>query len=1099
MTAWLGIALRRAAHDAALVLAAALVVLASAGVLVAAAIYPDAIVRAGIARTLAADDAAASGISVAIDVRQADVTTFDGTVRELVAGALGPAAGGIAFSGMSESYGLPTGDPQSAPTTRFAFGDGLDTHARLVRGRWAVDTGAVLTPELEATVSEPAAVALGVDAGSALVVTSRFDPGRRFTVRIVGIFAIDDPADAFWGANDLLLTGSEQRGPFTTVGPIYVGPNALLGRTIVTWASLLWRAAPAFDRLAPADLGWVSGNVSALGDRLAGRLGRGQAIVVTTGLPRLLAGVSDGLTQADSGATLVTGQIVVIAMYALILVAALVVGQRRATTSLLRARGASSRHLIGLALIEAGIVAVPAAALGLPLGLGLAVFLANSGPSLASASATLVPAIVQLSEPVVGLAALAAIVATIGLTVPTAFAVGPLARVHRSPGRQRAAALLQRSRIDLALVGLGAFGLWRLRESADATQRTATPLAVAGPAIGLLAGAILLLRIVPVVGRAIERAFVTGGSVGAALSVRSVARRSTAYGRPALLFAMSAAIGLFAIGYGRTWEGSQRDQAAQAVGADIRGQAGPTPHVTDQAAAAAYSGIPGVTRVTPVVHEDFATGPALQHGLLVAIEPQGMGAVAAFRPDLATRPFADLMASLVAGRPDPPVVDLAAGTRRVRVRVDLSLAAVGSAAHLPTGWAGLSVTLVLRDGGGVLHRVASSPGPGSPDDAFVVPVDSATAVAGRSPGAILAIELGLALPGGQMLSGSVGIRSLETSATTGNDDWTAADSAIPFTSWTLIRSAFGVRPTALPSGPATVPGDLIEGTIATDAALSGPGTVTIVARPAALANLADAPLAGLVDPALLAATGASNGDVVLVRHASSVIRRIRVSDTVTAFPSLASPGFAIVDLGSLQLAQYAADGTFATPDEWWLSVTPGTERSVVAALSVGQAALQGVRSRAAETASRTNDPIALAVSGMLVLAALAAGAFAAIGFAAAAWASTHSRLGEFAVARALGLSRGQVLGWLVLEQAFPALIGVIWGIVLGLALEWLVLPAVTLGPGGAPAVPPALVSAPLDLIAAYLVGAAVLIGGAAAVLSRVVQRAGMINPLRGES
>ena len=47
------------------------------GVLVAAAIYPDAVVRAGIARTLAAVDPSASGISVTIDVRQPDAATFD--------------------------------------------------------------------------------------------------------------------------------------------------------------------------------------------------------------------------------------------------------------------------------------------------------------------------------------------------------------------------------------------------------------------------------------------------------------------------------------------------------------------------------------------------------------------------------------------------------------------------------------------------------------------------------------------------------------------------------------------------------------------------------------------------------------------------------------------------------------------------------------------------------------------------------------------------------------------------------------------------------------------------------------------------------------
>lgn len=1100
MTSWLGVALRRAAHDAALVAAAALVVLVASGVLVGAAIYPDAIVRAGIARTLAAADPVASGVSVAIDVRQPDALTFDATVREVVAAALGPASGDIGLTAMSEAYGLLSADAQS-PATRFASADGIESHAHLLRGRWGVDGGpgtADSPTAIDAAVSEPAARALRVDVGSVLEVASRLDPRRRFTVTVVGVFALNDAADAFWGGDPLLLGGTEQRGPFTTLGPLFIGRQALLDRTIVTRASLAWRAVPVFGRFAPENLSAIGGNVGALPDRLAGRLGRGQAIVVRSELPRLLGAVSSGLTQAGSGSTLVAGQMVVLAMYALIFVAALVVGQRRATTSLLRARGASARHLVGLALIEALVVAAPAAALGLPLGLWLAAFLADAGPSVATASNAVAPAVVRLSQPVVGLAAIAGLVAVVGLTLPTALAVGPLARVHRSPGRQRAAALLQRSRIDLALAGLGAIALWRLRGSAGAAEVTATPLAAAGPAIGLLAGAILLLRIVPVIGRGMEGGLVRGASVGGALSVRSVARRSAAYARPALLFAMSAAIGLFAVGYARTWQGSQRDQAAHAVGADIRGQVGPGATLS-AAAATVYRAIPGVTGATPVAHEDFATGPDLQHGMLLAVVPEAMRSIAAFRPDLGTRPFGDLMADLVTARPDPPLLSLPTGAQRVRVRVDLLLSPIAGAAGLPTGWAGLSVGLVIRDADGLLRRVTSTPALGTPADAYVLALPAPPKDAGPGAVAIVAVELRLALPGGQILTGSVGIRSVEASLATTGETWAPIETGAALGAWTMIRSAFDVRPTPLRSGPDTVPGDLIAGTIAPQAPLTGPGTQAIVARAAALADVAAAPLAGLIDPALSTATGTTIGDMVLVRHASSVTRKIRAVGVVTAFPGLAVTGVAIVDFGSFQLAQYATDETIPAPDEWWLSVSAGSDRQVLAALSIGPGALQGLHSRAIETESRINDPIALAISGMLILAAAAAAAFAAIGFVAAAWASTQSRLPEFAVARALGLSRRQIGGWLVLEQAFPIAIGVSWGIVLGLALEWLVLPAVTLAPGGGPALPAALVAVPPDLVGAYFGLAILLVAVTAVVLARTVERAGMTEPLRGES
>ena len=352
---------------------------------------------------------------------------------------------------------------------------------------------------------------------------------------------------------------------------------------------------------------------------------------------------------------------------------------------------------------------------------------------------------------------------------------------------------------------------------------------------------------------------------------------------------MSAAIGLFAAGYARTWQGSQRDQAAQAVGADIRGQVGPGAGPPDQVVAGTYRALPGVTAATPVAREDFATGSTLQHGMLLAVVPEAMGSVAAFRSDLGARPFADLMASLVAARPDPPILTLPAGTRRVRVRSDLRLASVGPAANLPAGWAGLSVGLVVRDAHGLLHRVTSTPALGSANDAFVVQIPSP----GNDPSArdtgIVAIELHLALPGGQTLTGSVGIRDLATSLAPTGEDWSSIETGAAFATWTVIRSAFDLRPTPLPSGLATVPGDLIGGTIGPEAPVAGPGTTTIVARPIALAGLAGVPLVGLVDPALLAATGAGPGDVVLIRHASSVTRRIVAADVITLRPVWVEP------------------------------------------------------------------------------------------------------------------------------------------------------------------------------------------------------------------
>ena len=1053
---WLGVALRRAAHDGPLVLAAAVIVLVASGVLVAASIYPEAVVRAGIVTSLREADPVQSSIAISIDVKPVDLPTFDSTVRDGVAQALGPAAGETSLLIRSDSY-LPLvagrGPPHGGDAV-FAFAEGLDAHATLIRGGWPADETAPPsdpTSPIEAAVSEAGAAALGVDVGSLVTANSRTDIHHVLLVRISGVFAPTDAGEGYWGGSPLLVGGVESRGSFTTVGPLFVGRQVLTDRTLGARTSVVWRAVPAFRQFSAENVGGIGNEVRVLAERLAGRLGRDQTIGVATNLPALLGAVGGQLTEARSGSTLVAGQMVVLAMYALIFVAALVVGQRRATTSQIRSRGASGRHLVALAAIEAAVVSVPAAALGLPLGAGLAALLAGGTAGI------------RVSGDVATLAAVAALVAIVGLTLPTVAATGPLAAVRRSPGRQRAAAFIQRSRLDLAVAALAALALWRLRGSVSAGEVAATPLAIVGPAVGLLAGAILLLRVVPLLGGGIERLLVRSGSSGTAIAVRAVARRSVAAARPALLVAMSTAIAIFAGGYGLTWQASQRDQAAFAVGADIRGEL-PTGSTTSDAPggarvppiaaqAAAYEAVAGVMAAAPVAHEDFSTGTAVPRGTLVAIVPEAAAVIPA-RSDLGSKPFADLVAGLRAARPNPAAISLPPATRRVRLRVSLP-ASVPATARISLG-------IVTRDAGGLLTRLSTSPALGAPADAYVAQIDE-LAVAPGAALSILAVELRLA-GAGDLAPGDLGIAAVETSPSLDGQDWSPVEAAATLAAWS-VRAARG----------------------------SG-----FVAEATSLAGLTTTALDALVDPAVLASSGESLGGTALIRHGFSTQRTIRMDDTIAGFPGVTGTGLVVVDLASFQLATYLASATIPGPDEWRFSVEPGSDRGVVTALGGGTGSLSGLRSTALEVAGRLNDPIVVAIAGMLVLAAAAAATFAIVGFVTSAWTSTTSRVPEYAVARALGLSRGAIRGWLVLEQAFPAITGLAWGFLLGIGLEWLVLPAVIHAPGGGLPVPAALVVVPLAVVLGYLAAAVGLLAIVALALARSVERAGLVEPLRGE-
>jgi predicted lysophospholipase L1 biosynthesis ABC-type transport system permease subunit len=206
-----------------------------------------------------------------------------------------------------------------------------------------------------------------------------------------------------------------------------------------------------------------------------------------------------------------------------------------------------------------------------------------------------------------------------------------------------------------------------------------------------------------------------------------------------------------------------------------------------------------------------------------------------------------------------------------------------------------------------------------------------------------------------------------------------------------------------------------------------------------------------------------------------------------------------MDLGTLQLIQYAKEGTVAAPGEWWLATDGADDPSIVAALAKGRFPLDDIRSRAAETSVRLADPIAVGLFGTLALTAVAVVIFAVLSLAASSLATNRARRGEYALMRALGLSRRELAVWLALEEAFPVAVGLIGGMTLGIVLGVVVLPATTRAPDGLPPVPPATVAVPWDLVSVAALAGAVATVIAVAALFRAVASAGVAETLRNDA
>lgn len=139
------------------------------------------------------------------------------------------------------------------------------------------------------------------------------------------------------------------------------------------------------------------------------------------------------------------------------------------------------------------------------------------------------------------------------------------------------------------------------------------------------------------------------------------------------------------------------------------------------------------------------------------------------------------------------------------------------------------------------------------------------------------------------------------------------------------------------------------------------------------------------------------------------------------------------------------------PDELWLEVQTAQAASRAAQAVPGAARAVSYQD---ELQSIKADPLTLGLRSVTLLGALLAALLSLVGFATYFYMSLERRETTFAILRSLGLSSGQLIGMLTVEQSLMILTGLLMGTLLGLLLNGLVLPGLPLTLGGRPAIPP---------------------------------------------
>jgi hypothetical protein len=879
-----------------------------------------------------------------------------------------------------------------------------------------------------ACMPESAARVLGLVPGE--VVTLRESATHApLRVLITGTFRRARPSSSYWMLDPLGAGAVQRAGGFTLAGPLVTSPAAMARTRQVASLSLV--AMPDFSRLDGTGLAAFGTHLANAVDGMNGS-GSLDNAAITTGLPGELQSLATALVVARTKILAGMLALLVIGGATLALAARLLAERRAAETALIGARGASRTQVARRGLIDAAVVAAPVAVAGPLLGAKLAPLLAQRLHTGLTGSAWLAAALVG--------AGFVAVIALPWLRRPES----PLLRRARQ-GRQRSIAAAVYARADLAVVVLAAGAVWQLIRSAGPVSTgldgtlSADPILVIAPVLALAGGALLTLRALPLAARLGDKLASRGRGLIVPVAAWQLSRRALREAGPTLLVVLAIAAAVMAVAQRDSWQRSVQAQAAFAVGADERvtmPPAAPLPagQVTDITSA------PGVQASTPAARSPFSL-PDGALGTLLALDARDASRII---PAQAAGPGASMLRQLAAV---PPVGVVIPGRP-----AGLKLTARLGPTHL--GQPVLYVGLMDAAGIGYLLAAGNLPADGRSHSLTVMIAPQHRA---DYPLRLTGFSLQYNLPGARRPAETLVIsRSQalpEAGSTTGTPfPETAAGRPLVFTA---TKGTGGTDPTAVRAH--VLPGGALAATFQ-------PGIVNNffglqgVPTTAAGINVAESyqgngrPLAAIVTRSMLTGSGLRIGSHLNVSIQGTDVPIIAVA-AVSNLPTVAA-GSAGVLVDQRALADFLQASGAPPPvvTEWWLRTSgrptlsglpPGTSTALWAGLA----------------GSLLADPLALASQQALLASAVAAILLALIGVLVSV-ATASGRARDLALLDALGMPPGQVARLLAVEQAIKALATSVIGLLFGVALSKLIVPAVTLTAQAARPVPPLVVQMP---------------------------------------
>ncbi|MDQ0370437.1 FtsX-like permease family protein [Catenuloplanes indicus] len=873
----------------------------------------------------------------------------------------------------------------------------------------------------EAALLPTTASLLGLTIGDRLPFGPENSPDRPagFEVTVVGIVAALPGSgwdrDPLAGAGfDAAYNDGRFQRPLATYGPFLVGVDAVLA----SGSSLDRLDVTALPDLSAADrrdLDAIETRVRAADRRLGGVLGdRVEIERISTALPRTLAAadLQQRVTTATVASVAILGS--VLTATALALAGRLTAGVRTVETSLLTALGFGRRQLAATAITESLLLAALAVALGVPASSALHAALTRL-PALRAAGLAEEPGVTVIQVLTVAGGALALTAVLVSL------ALRPVAEVR---DRRSRGEMLARSGTDVLLVAFAGVGLWQLWTQPAGAGAGQDAVRVLAPALLLLAGAALALRLAPPALAVADRLARRARGFVVPLAAFEAARRPQAVAA-GLLVGLACAAATFGAGFDATWQRSQVDQAALGVGTDLA--------ITLDTAAAAGQGaaVAAATggTVSVVADRPVAVGQWLGTGgdapRLIAADTAHAAELLRGRLD-GGRTWAGVGATL-APEPLPAGIPVPAGT---------PITVTGTTTAALTTF--VAPRLVFQDRIGA--RVSCIAGT-VPLDGAAHPLPDCVAADGLE---LVAVVMPVRIDWATLFADP------DAQATDGDGTISVAltvpgAGSAPGAAWR--GHSAGVMPETIQDPAVELTGGVLR--MSADVSMAGPPEASRTLVASVFGTVAAVPV--MISQRFADELSVGPGQLLSIAIGASPVD-VRIEGVLPAVPSAPGAGALLADVDWLSRALILHSGDVTPPvDALWVGGPAPGAAERAAALHLGP-----VLTRDGETARLTGGPLRAGLPATLRLLVPAAALLLLAGVILHVTCDLQVRALEVARLRGLGMTRREIRRVLLGQHAGVLIPLIVAGTLVGALATVLVAPSLVRSDTGAAPVPDAL-------------------------------------------